>query len=89
LIYKIIIMPVKGVWFKGRRTPVVVNANSRQEAINKAKQNKKRGGNKVVSVRNLKGKDLRTANKGRWVRTGPNGEKPGESNLRGYGPKPK
>ncbi|MEM9947803.1 MAG: hypothetical protein AAF810_17335 [Cyanobacteria bacterium P01_D01_bin.36] len=82
-------MAIKAVYFSGRRTPVVVNANSRSQAISKARIAKKRGGNDVVSVRTLTGTEAKQARAGRWVRTGPKGEKPGKSNLKGYGPKPK
>ncbi|MEL7494638.1 MAG: hypothetical protein AAGJ95_11845 [Cyanobacteria bacterium J06554_11] len=82
-------MAVKGVWFEGRRTPVVVNADTRSQAISKARSAKRRGGNKVVSVKTLTGTQASQARAGKWVRTGPNGEAPGKSKLRGYGPKPK
>lgn len=77
---------VKGVWFEGRRTAIVVDATSRSEAISKAKAKKKRGGEKVAGVRNLKGSELSQAQKGRWVRSGLKGEKPGYGEKRGYGP---
>ena len=82
-------MSIWGVYFSGRRTPVVVSATGRTEAISKARKSKRRGGEAVSSARTLKGLDARNARAGKWVRTGPNGEKPGKSNLRGYGPKPK
>ena len=82
-------MPIKGVWFGGRRTPIVVSAATRSEAISKARGKKKRGGNNVASVRTLTGTEARQARAGKWVRTGPKGEKPGQSRLRGHGPKPK
>ena len=76
------------VYFEGRRTPVAVSAESRSEAITKARKLKKRGGDAVVSARKATDEERKAASKG-WVRTGPNGEKPGESKLRGFGPKPK
>ena len=82
-------MAVRGVWFEGRRTPIVVDADSRGEAISKARSKKKRGGDAVASVRVLKGTELSQARAGRWVRSGPRGEKPGQSKMRGYGPKHK
>ena len=82
-------MATKGVWFEGRRTPVVVSANTRSQAISKARKAKRRGGDKVISVRTLTGTAATQAKAGKWVRTGPNGEAPGKSNLRAYGPKPK
>ncbi|MEM9805951.1 MAG: hypothetical protein AAF959_11770 [Cyanobacteria bacterium P01_D01_bin.56] len=82
-------MAIYGVWFSGRRTPVVVSASERSQAISKAQKAKRRGGGTVSSARILKGLDAKNARSGKWVRTGPNGENPGESNLRGYGPKPK
>ena len=33
--------------------------------------------------------ERRQAKAGRWVRTGAKGEKPGQLQIRGYGPKPK
>lgn len=77
------------VYFEGRRTPVAVAAKSKREAIEKSKALKKRGGDLVVSTRIATEKERAIAAKGKWIRTGPNGEKPGESKMRGHGPKPK
>ena len=77
------------IYFEGRRTPVAVSASNRSEAISKAKVLKKRGGEAVVSARQANEQERATAAKGKWIRTGPNGEKPGESKMRGQGPKPK
>jgi SPP1 gp7 family putative phage head morphogenesis protein len=77
------------VWFEGRRTCVAVAANSKKEAIAIARQRKKRGGDKVVKVRRPTPAEVKIAEKGKWIRTGPNGEKPGEGDTRGFGPKPK
>lgn len=76
------------VYFVGRRTPVAVSAESRSNAVSKARENKQRGGDEVKSVRLATPEERSTAAGGGWIRTGPNGEKPGESKLRGYGPKP-
>ena len=76
------------VYFEGRRTPVAVSASDRSNAVSKARENKQRGGDDVKSVRLATEAERSTAANGGWIRTGPNGEKPGESNLRGYGPKP-
>jgi hypothetical protein len=77
-----------GVWFEGRRTGTLVRARNKAEAVEKAAKAKKRGG-EVVNVRNLTKEEEAIAQKGRWVRTGPNGEKPGELDIPGLGPKPK
>lgn len=77
------------VYFEGRRTPVAVAAKSKREAIEKSKKLKKRGGDRVVSTREATEHERAIAAKGKWIRTGPNGEKPGESKMRGHGPKPK
>lgn len=78
-----------GIWFSGRRTPITVDARDRAEAIKKARKKKKRGGDSVERARKLTPSEIKTAKSGRWVRTGKNGEKPGYSGKRGYGPKPK
>jgi hypothetical protein len=77
------------VWFGGRRTPIAVAASSRSEAISKARKRKRRGGDNVVSARQPNESERKTAANGGWIRTGANGEKPGQSKLRGYGPRPK
>lgn len=68
---------VFGVWFRGRNTPVVVSAESRSEAISKAR-NRGAAGSKgvVVAARRLKGKSLSQARKGIWVRERPNRSDP-------------
>jgi hypothetical protein len=76
------------VFFRGRRTGIGVRAKSRSEAITKARAKMKRGGSEVASVRLATPEEQRQAAKGTWIRTGPNGEAPGKSKLRGYGPKP-
>lgn len=82
-------MTVYSIFFSGRRTGIVVNANSRSEAISKARKKKRRGGNEVEATRTLKGTELKQARAGKWVRNGPNNEKPGYKGRRGFGPKPK
>lgn len=79
------------VWFQGRRTPVACRAETRSQAISKARDLKKRGGEKVVKVRQATEEEQKTAAKGKWIRTGPNNESPGydRESKRGYGPKPK
>lgn len=77
------------IFFKGRRTGIGVRASSRSEAISKAREKKKRGGDEVGTVRLATASEQKTAANGGWVRNGPNGEKPGYSpSKRGYGPKP-
>lgn len=78
-----------GVFFGGRRTSIVVDANSRSEAITKARKKKKRGGNNVEAARLLNEKERKTIRTGAWLRTGKNGEKPGYSpSKRGKGVPP-
>jgi len=78
-----------GVWFEGRRTAILPGpTESKAEAIEKARAKMKRGGNRA-RVRELTPQEIKTANTGRWVRTGFNHEKPGYEGMRGYGPKPK
>jgi hypothetical protein len=77
-----------GVWFEGRRTAILPGpTESKAEAIEKARVKMKRGGTKA-KVRELTPQEIKTANTGRWVRTGYNHEKPGYEGIRGYGPKP-
>jgi len=78
---------VYGVWFDGRRTAIVRSAESRGQAISLARKAKRRGGDRVVSARPLKGASLRAAQAGRWTRER---ARPGDdTKLRGFGPKPK
>jgi len=78
---------VYGVWFEGRRTAIVRSADSRGQAISIARKAKRRGGDRVVSARPLKGSSLKAAQAGRWTRER---ARPGDdSNLRGFGPRPK
>ena len=78
-----------GVWFGGRNTPVVVGASSRSSAISKARQNKKRGGNDVVSAKRLSSSDASKARSGQWITTRSDGKSKATSSLgkgRGQGP---
>ena len=78
-----------GVWFAGRNTAVVVSADSRSQAITKARELKRRGGNEVVSARPLTGTSLKQANSGKWVRERSDGKSPAKSSVgkgRGQGP---
>lgn len=60
---------VWGVWFKGRNTPHVVEADSRSAAVSKARKSGCAGSDQpVTSARTLKGKSLKEARKGNWVR---------------------
>jgi len=78
------------VWFQGRRTPVACRAESRSQAISKARKLKKRGGENVVKVRIATDQEQKVAAKGGWIRSGPDGQEPGYDRAkRGYGPEPK
>lgn len=78
------------VFFEGRRTGIAVDASSPAEAEAKARKLKKRGGDGVVKVRKASPQEVSTAAKGRWIRSGPNGEPAGyDKGKRGYGPAPK
>lgn len=65
-------------YFAGRRTAVVASS------AKQARAKKKRGGDKIVSVRTPTPAQKRAIAAGRWVGT-PKDRK----HLRGYGPKPK
>ena len=78
------------VFFGGRRTGIAVRAETRSNAISKARSKKRRGGSNVVAARKMSKSERKIAGKGRWVRTGPKGQKAGyNKSKRGYGPKPK
>lgn len=77
---------VRGVWFEGRRTAIIVRAKKRSEAISKARAKLRRGGTAVKKVRQLNSSELRQAKRGAWVRSGPNGERAGYEGMRGQGP---
>jgi len=75
---------VKLYYFEGRNTAIA--ATSAEEA----KRKKKRGGDKIVSVRKPTAAERRAMRAGRWVRTRRDGKSPGQSDYgkgRGYGPK--
>jgi hypothetical protein len=75
------------VWTKGRRTPLLVDGKlSRTEAVKRALSNQKRGSTEVDKIRRLTNAEQKQADKGTWVRSGRNGEKPGYIGLRGNGP---
>lgn len=76
----------RAVFFEGRRTPILVSAENRSQAISKARKLKRRGGDKVSEVRTLSSKEESQAQKGKWLRIRP---KDFTSDTRGYGPKPK
>ena len=71
-------MAKKLYYFSGRRTAVV--ASSAKEARAK----KRRGGDKIVSIRTPTPAQKRAIAAGRWV-----GTPKDRQHLRGYGPKPK
>lgn len=58
-----------GIWHRGRNTPIVVEADTRSEAISKSKGTNRAGSDQPVeSARKLTGKALEQAKKGEWVR---------------------
>ncbi len=68
---------VKGVWFQGRNTPVVVRVKKGESAVAKARKTNAAGSKgKVVSSRSLKGKSLSLARQGKWVRERSTGASP-------------
>jgi len=70
-------------YFQGRNTPVV--ANSAKDARAK----KKRGGDKIVSVKTPSSADKKKMARGEWVRTRKDGKSPKKSRYgkgRGKGP---
>lgn len=78
-----------GVWFKNRRTSIVVTADSRSSAISKARKKKKRGGDEVATCRKLNESERKAIRGGRWLRTGAKGEKAGYNpSFRGSGVPP-
>jgi len=77
-------LSVYGVWRGNRNTPIVVRAESPQQAVNKSSKPVSAGGKKhkavgwnkkVKSVRKLKGQDLKDVKRGKWVRTRSNGKR--------------
>ena len=71
-------MPQRLYFFSGRRTPVVASS------AKAARAKKRRGGDKIVSVRTPTPAQKRAIAAGRWV-----GTPADRKHLRGYGPKPK
>jgi hypothetical protein len=79
-----------GVRFSGRNTGILVDADSRSEAISKARKKKKRGGDKVEEVWALTPAQKAQSDKGNWVRTVGRDERHlASEGRRGQGPKPK
>ncbi len=74
------------VFFKGRRTGIVVSADNRSQAITKSRAKKKRGGDAVVSARTVTASEQKTIRNNGWVKSRPPGYK---ESMRGHGPKPK
>ena len=73
----------KAYYFKGRNTPILATSAAA------ARKAKRRGGDEIVSVRQLSAADKKAAASGRWVRTRRDGKSPGQSKYgkgRGYGP---
>ena len=73
----------KMYFFEGRNTAILATSAA------EARKKKKRGGDKIVSVRKMSASDKKTAAKGRWVRTRKDGKSPAKSahgKGRGYGP---
>jgi len=65
-----------GVWPKGRNTPIVVDATSAREARRAARKKRAAGAQgPIVAIRRLRGRDLRDARAGRWVRTRADGSR--------------
>jgi hypothetical protein len=68
-----------GIWYKNRTTPVVVNAESSEEARSKGSDRRKESYGAITAVKALKGADARAARRGDWVRTRASGKSPEES----------
>jgi hypothetical protein len=82
-------MNTYGIWFEGRRTPVVVQSGNRSQAIVKAREYKVRGGDLVEVARLLSESELKVIESGGWLRTGPDGQPAGYNpNKKGQGPEP-
>jgi hypothetical protein len=78
-----------GVRFAGRNTGILVDADSRSEAISKARKKKKRGGDKVEEVWTLTAAQKAQSAKGAWVGTVGRDERHlASEGRRGQGPKP-
>lgn len=70
----------KAYFFEGRRTAVIASSAS------EARKNKRRGGDKIVSVQKLTPTAKKQVAKGKWTNQRPPGFK---ESMRGQGPKPK
>jgi hypothetical protein len=68
-----------GIWYKNRTTPVVVNAESSDEARSKGSDRRKESYGAITAVKVLKGADAKAARQGDWVRTRASGKSPEES----------
>jgi hypothetical protein len=68
-----------GIWYKNRTTPVVVNAESSDEARSKGSDRRKESYGAITAVKALKGADAKAARRGDWVRTRASGKSPEES----------
>jgi hypothetical protein len=68
-----------GIWYKNRTTPVVVNAESSEEARSKGSDRRKESYGAITAVKALKGADAKAARRGDWVRTRASGKSPEES----------
>lgn len=76
-------MSNKLYYYEGRNTPIVA------ESAAAAKAKKKRGGDKLVSVKSPSAGDSKAIAAGRWVRTRKDGKSPEKSSVgkgRGFGP---
>lgn len=70
-------------YFEGRNTPIAANSAA------EARKKKKRGGDKLVKVREPNATEKKQMSKGTWVRTRKDGKSPEKSKHgkgRGYGP---
>jgi hypothetical protein len=71
------------VWFKGRTTPVVVDADDRSAAITKARAKANRGGDgPVVEARQPTAAENKQISNGNWVTTRPKGKEGMKSSFK-------
>jgi hypothetical protein len=68
-----------GIWYKNRTTPVVVSAESSEDARSKGSDRRKESYGAITAVKALKGADAKAARRGDWVRTRASGKSPEES----------
>jgi hypothetical protein len=64
------------VFWSNRSTGTAVGANSRSEALKKARKKRKKGYGDITGARQLTGKDAADARSGKWVRTRKSGLNP-------------